>query len=410
MATLPRFTFPALLGCAVLALAACNSRPVHYPDRGTSWELPIVDPMLATGVVVPATIHGQGPFLFLLDPDAATTIDIGVANQLKLFSPANSWQQATTARDRNLPRRPFEIMHWQSGDLKLRNFRAFSAPAGSLRVAERRIHGILGGDMLTRNIVIDIDRDRGVVALHTAEAFRPPRRAAAVAGRALRNPSFTRRGLAVPTHVSELGEIELVVALSAPATALRPAVYSRHPGEPRPSGKLWVDDSGDRQRARSAKQSTIVLGPHTSEQVMIDELPDRRLWSYDFPGVLGQDVLARYRAIYDRDRRRLWLQARESNLAVHLDARISRWNDRIKDCERGRCVRIELRSDALRVSAPAASGIRTVTLEAVDERGAGLGSPIVQATLTPGKTATVPLPETAGSSGFRVIDLSPLAR
>ena len=67
-----------------------------------------------------------------------------------------------------------EILEWQLGSLSVKNKPAQIVPTGLFDREGRRIHGIIGRDILADSIAFTVDRDAGVLVLVTKDRFRAP--------------------------------------------------------------------------------------------------------------------------------------------------------------------------------------------------------------------------------------------
>ena len=305
----------AILGGLALQLLACGAAapPVWYEGDQTNWTLPIVEAE-APELVVSATIHGQGPYLFLLDPDSSwSAIDSAVAEELGLFS-NNKWLRVVNQKDTSLPRKAYEVMSVQSGDLRFRNVRMLGVPAGSLDVGGKAVAGLLGANILSRTIVINADRDAGVVRLALTGNASLPSDAIPVKGK------LHHGALYVPVRLNENREVVLRVVLASRHSTLRrevardlhlPAVSTR---------EVIVDNTGTPQTVADGTRAGLlqVDGFAMRDVVFLDHAEKRsdiygnRAGGYPFDGFLGQNVLSRFNVVVDRDHATLWIAPRRA--------------------------------------------------------------------------------------------------
>ena len=95
----------AVLGAA---LAACTVGAPPGFSSGDSWAFPLVGPLEDGVLLVPVTVNGKGPFLFLIDPDApASSIDEGLAGSLDLYGGAGP--RLTDESDTERPTKVAEV-------------------------------------------------------------------------------------------------------------------------------------------------------------------------------------------------------------------------------------------------------------------------------------------------------------
>jgi hypothetical protein len=384
-----------LISGGVLALGAgCAASPPIGYSSGVRWTVPLVDPLDGGALLIPASIHGKGPFLFALDPDAQVSlIDRGVAAELGLYTPPSRWVRFVDERDRTVPRRPYEVLRFEAGDLRVENVVMYSAPAGSLRGDGRVVHGVLGRDLLSRTIVIDVDRDRGVVRLALTGHQQPPAEARRVRGWVHKPHDGPVRKLILPVRTEAGTRLALAVDLAARRTAVH-----------------------ERLRERLGAVAALHVDGVVAGDVALEPLADRRVRASDYDGVLGQDVLARYRVVFDPDARTLWLAPRAANPAALVSERLARWGDALACADVG-CVRLrphgsgERGRTVIERSDGAPASWHHVVLQALDQDGRPLPLPLVRVAVREAKApSTVEELVPAAyrrAAGFRVVDATP---
>lgn len=145
-----------------LMLPACviGAPPGFSP--GESWTFPLVDPLAHEPLTVPVTIGGKGPFLFVLDPDAETAIDVGFIPQLAAVGNGPRYAPITDV---------------QIGTLHVASLPFVASKAHAFDTAGRRIAGVIGREVITSALVLGFDRDRGVAWLATPKHAPLPERA-----------------------------------------------------------------------------------------------------------------------------------------------------------------------------------------------------------------------------------------
>ena len=374
-------------------MCSCAAAPPLWYDTGdaVSWEIPLVAPLDGAPLIVPATIHGKGPYLFALEPDQPVSIiDRGVAQRLQLFSRNDSWIRLRTRDDQYVRRRPYEVLDFKAGELSVRNVLMYSARAGTLRFRDVPLAGVLGADLLSRTIVIDVDRDRGVVRLTLTGHQLNPARAHRVAGRVHRSGIPVRK-VVVPVTIENArgkSDFELAVDLGAQSTS------------------IWTKHLPD-QRAR------LDVGGARVDGVALAPFADRRVEQDDIDGLLGQDVLARYRVVVDQDKRVLWLGPRSPDLVAQTADRLSRWGDAFARCRRVGCVEITRdRTGALMVTRDqdAPNQPFEVVLQPLDGQGRPLAGLVRTRIDQPGPGGVGQIVNMPGLvNNYRVVDASPFA-
>ena len=367
--------------CLVLAIvcaSACTLVPPVYFKGGKAWTLPLVAPLEHDQLVVPVTINGKGPYLFLVNPMATSTIDEGLAKQLDLYHKREAGEggyiHVQTEEDHLVVRPIYEVQAAQAGDLGLQNFVVLGVPAGSLTFRGQPVYGILGGDLLTITIVIDIDRDGGVLHLALSGHQKLPADLHPV-------PSVRQKGLPLE-HIDVTGTTVQFPGYGAAV-------------------KLALVDAG------------------ITVEMAFAGLADRRFAQEDFEGMLGESFLSRFRAVIDNDKPVLWLGPRDHDLAARRSERISRWGGPFAACAATGCAEVlagvdDANQPQMEVHRdPALHGLGyEVVLEAVSAAGAALPAPMLRVTFAP--TVDVVSPRSmdlvaplAAGAVYRVVDASP---
>lgn len=299
-----KFTVPAL---ALTALTACGAAPpVWYQGHGTNWTVPLVDAGRNSAPTVPMSIHGVGPYFFLLDPSAPRSfIDDGVARHLDLYT-NNRWVRVPNMHDTTVPRKFYEVLDLQSGDLRIRNVKMLSAPAGSLDRDGRPVAGILGADLLSRTIVIDVDRDAGLAHLSLTGHERIPAGAVALRGK------LHYGDLYVQVPVNGGADVTLQVRLGVQSSTLTTSAMSRLRLPTVSARAVMVDETGTRETVHigAVAGSIRLAGLELQNVVFLDHVDRRGRDDYPYDGFLGENVLSRYRVVVDRDKQVVWLAPR----------------------------------------------------------------------------------------------------
>lgn len=295
----------ALVGVVVLSLlVGCRaaSPPVYVSGDQTTWTIPLVDPE-SPALVVEATVHGKGPYRFLLDPDSvASVIDDGVARDLNLYS-SQHYFRVVNQNDTSVPRKLYEVLSLEAGELHISNKPMVNAPAGSLRAGGKVLHGILGGDILTRTMVVHIDRDRGVVQLALTGKQQIPANALAI------RATLHDGTLYVPVKIQGDGEVLMQVRLGSAVSALDAGVLANVRARRFDKVAIGVDETGAAAQLNGGVVTGLELDGFAIPDVQLYRQADRRL-EYPYAGFIGADALKRYDVVVDRDEMVLWLAPR----------------------------------------------------------------------------------------------------
>ena len=142
--------------------------------------MPLVGPLENGTLVVPALVGGKGPYLFAIDPDAlVSAVDEDVVKDAGLRTGIGP--HLLNEDDTQEPAFYAEVMQWTLGSLVIGGPKpALAVKAGTYDRDGRRIHGVIGRDIIADSLVFGFDRDKGVVTLETEKAFQPPAGAVAI--------------------------------------------------------------------------------------------------------------------------------------------------------------------------------------------------------------------------------------
>ncbi len=288
-----------------LGLAACGAAPpLGYTGNRTQWTVPLVHPEQRE-LVVSATVQGKGPYLFVIDPDAArSVIDDRVARQLDLYSD-NHYVRVVNQLDVSMPRKFYEVLKLDAGDLHIRNVKMLNAPAGSLRAGGQVVQGILGSDLVSRTIVVGVDRDAGLLNL-ALTGHQEVREASS------RVEGWLYRGLFyVPMRVGDR-TLTMQVRLASSVSTIRPRALDGLGLRGMPAGAMQVDATGTVAHLRGAGVADQVeLDGITLRNVpFYRNVDDREDLQFNYDGILGQDILSRFDITLDRDSKVLYLAPR----------------------------------------------------------------------------------------------------
>ena len=406
---------PALATAAAAALlvsvASCGAAtPVWYEADGdkTTWTLPLVDPLGNGELVVPAFVNNKGPFLFVIDPDAArTTIDRGVAERLDLYP--KQYVRLVNQRDKTVPRRVFEVLDFRAGELHAKNMDVIAAPAGTLAAHGRKVHGIIGSELLSRTIVIQVDRDAGVVRLSLTGHAKTPAGAESV-----RAP-LHRGTLRVAANVQGKRDVDLIVHLARRTSALRRGIMDDLGLAVQPTREEIIDDTGDHvfANARAEVSPVAFNGIRVERAAFVNYVDKRERDDITYHGVLGQNILSRYQVVVDRDKQRLWLAPRALDLASGTATRLARWGDAFARCAARGCAVVAFNpaTRTLTVARDAdAPATYVVAIQALDAAGAPSAAPLLRTTVSDAATEIQDVAvraEYARAVSFRVVDAAP---
>ncbi|HLH27043.1 MAG TPA: retropepsin-like aspartic protease [Chloroflexota bacterium] len=168
------FAVGLLVGMCVLLLAGCELLPASLtpapaPEPGT---VPLHVARAGGSVIalVDVTVHGQGPYDFVVDTGASrSVVDQQLAQQLGLPQVAAAPQ--VTGVSGPAAATVVRISDWSAGDVSLPNGVVaaidlqLSDSAAAQQLIGRRLYGLIGSDVLSSFGVVTIDYNQQTLAL-----------------------------------------------------------------------------------------------------------------------------------------------------------------------------------------------------------------------------------------------------
>ncbi len=329
---------------AVAAVAACHTQATPSGFSGTPdnrWTMPLVGAFEDGLLVTPVTIGTMGPYLFELDPDAqVSAVDAQVVKEVLphvIKGPPLVGEAGTPER-----RRYVDLVGLEIGSLIIERRQAIVVRTGTFDTAGRRIHGVLGSDVLDPHLVLEIDRERGMATLVEPDRWKPPAGAISIPYRRLAKPSLP--GIPPRRVVSATigGEpFDVHIDLGVTASRLRAGLWDRAKLTARPIQGGLFDEIGTPHRFDKASEPTAVsVGAASSPRVAFVPFDDARWTEQELAGSLGLGFFAPYTLWLDRPRSTLYLAPRGHQ---PLSARIGRWDTGALDkCTNPGCVTMRL--------------------------------------------------------------------
>jgi hypothetical protein len=436
----------------VVALALGASCVVGAPpgfSSGTQWTFPLVDP-LSNGLLVTAvTIKGHGPYLFVIDPEVATSvIDERVVLEAGLRTD-RGYSTRLRGDDGVLrPRFNAELRDVRIGNLSVEVRRAYVVPHETLAGLGRDIRGVLGRKFIEDSLVFGFDRDRGIAWLQTVAQFSPHAGATKVGFQIVRaadDNKFGNDGVdgtvgdnrtpEITTRADVGGkQLTLDVTLGSVASRLRPEIMSALGLGPATRAIVEVDATGARRQvAISSTFGRIALGALSNDRASIGTYVNRdemKSSSMFLDGTLGLDFFAPFDVAANWDAHALYLTPR-GDAAAKTAERIGRWPE-LAGCAHVGCVTVSLvdptpgapspEAASFAASAPAASEQPLSVLHVARDRGTAMplevrlratdrtDLPDLVVELPAGATELLaPVHDAAHGAHYAVIDASPFA-
>lgn len=337
---MPRLGWFAL----VPALAACNAggAPANYVGgKATSWALPLVGPLEDNVLLTPVLLDGVGPYLFAIDPDANVSIvDEQVVKDGRLAvakGPARI-DEAGVEQTRFYA----DVHGVELGSLVVEHVTAMIVKAGALDANGRRVHGVIGRDVLADQLVFSFDRDRGVAELTLDGSFKPSPDAIELAYTPLRaagaSPRPVDRRIVTATVHGE--PLAMHVDLGAATSQLREARWADLGLTATAGHGVAVDEVGSRREVSTvAVADDVRVGRAAAPRVVFEPYTDQR-----FPaqpdGSLGLDFFRGYDVAARWDKHALYLWPRTD---VPAADRIARWEvGALGKCQNPGCISARL--------------------------------------------------------------------
>ena len=324
-----------------LVLAGCPSKgPAGFSggieDR---WTLPLVGPLEDGLLVTPVTIGTVGPFLFALDPDAPiSAVDGDVVKRVGMR--VGNGPPRIDETGASQPRIYVEMAGVEVGSLIIERRRAIVVKANTFDSAGRRIHGVLGADVLAEGVVFGFDRDQGIATLIDAASFKAPSGAIAIPYQVVAKnvPAVARRVVKATIHDEAL---DLHLDLGATASQLREPEWSRVKLATRDIAGVVVDEVGmPRRIAKVSNPVEVTLGPVSSKRVVFVPYGEQRWTDREVAGTLGLGFFAEHDVWAAFGDKTFYLMPRAP---LPLAPRLARWETgALHKCVAPGCVTLRL--------------------------------------------------------------------
>jgi len=345
-----------VLGALALSSSCVVGAPPGF-SAGDRWTFPLVDPLDNGLLVTPVMIHGKGPYLFAIDPEATTSIiDERIAIDAGLRM--DKGYSTRLRGDDGVRRGRFnaELRDIRIGSLAIEVRRAIVVPHETLSGLGRDIRGVLGRNVIADSLVFGFDRDRGLAWLQTVASFTPHPGATRIDYTTSRAEG--NRATELMTHADVGGKsLAVDLTLGSVASRLRPALWPALGLGAATRAIVENDATGARREVPlSSTPARIALGPVVNEHVAVgayvnlDEVPSTSLF---LDGTLGLDFFAPFRVTADWNEHAVFLEPR-GDAAAQTPTRVGRWAD-LAACAHVGCVTVALVEPGAPPAAPAAA-------------------------------------------------------
>jgi hypothetical protein len=437
-----------LLLTALTGLVGCagGATPSGF-SKGDHWTFPLVGPLEDGLLIAPATVHGKGPYLFAIDPDASiSAIDQQVTTEVGL----NISRGPTMIDETGTESMPAfaELLDLQLGTLTVERRLVMVVGKDTYNAVSRRVHGVIGRDVLADTLVFGFDRDQGIAMLSTPQTFTPPPDGIAVhydtvsvdpvmmsvagrAGGAQSSDDASRIGVVTRANTTGIdsspvvrrvaaaqiggAQVMMHLDLGGPVSELREPLWAKVKAQPTAVKQRLIDEvAAVRDVTRGATASDVTLGTAKAPQITLVPYVDKRFAIARVDGALGLDFFRPFAVYANWSTRTYYLKPR-GDAAATATARFGRWGAALPSCPHPGCVTATLtavnggtRLDIARdpEAAQRALEFRLGVTPAAGKTAAGL---IVELPATVDKISGS-VPENYDGATITVLDASPFTR
>ena len=308
--------------------------------------MPLIGPLEDGLLLVPALVNDQGPFVFAIDPDAHVSIideDVLAATHAHTGEGPRLLDESDTERIRFFA----EILSWQLGTLTVKGPRpAQVVGKGTFDVDGRRIHGVIGRDIIADTLVFSFDRDAGVITFQTASSFKPPAGAHSIAYSKLLSRIPNVETLPLPRRLATAtigaAKVAMHLDLGAKTSQLRYRSWQKAQLAESDARVALSDEAGMVHTVkRRGVARAVTVGDVTTRGVVFVPYVDRRWPDQDVEGTLGLDFFRPYAVTANWDDDTFYVAPRTG--LQNVTARIGRWQSKtLTSCASVGCAKISL--------------------------------------------------------------------
>ena len=362
------------------ALAGCAGATPSGFSKGDHWSVPLVAPLENGSLIVPVSVAGKGPYLFYIDPDApVSAVDQQVIDEAKL-----EMTQGPTIKDEtgaDLGRGFATLKDLKIGDLAIDERTVIAAPKDFFNLDARRVHGMLGRDVLSDRLVFGFDRDQGLVTLAVPAVFKAPPGAITVAytrtevdtasesgagggnkpmmtgaggneaneqaGRInhMSGPSINTKPVQRRVVSAQIGgaTLQMHLDLGAPMSELRQEQWAKAGLTAAPVGPQQlrlVDEAGTVRVIDAVAKADVTAGPLKGHARFVPYV-EKRFGPKKVDGSLGLDFFRDY-AVYASWEANTYYVNPRGDAAATLTARLGRWGGELAGCTHPGCAEVKL--------------------------------------------------------------------
>jgi len=323
-----------------LSLISCVVGAPPGFSGGDNWSVPLVAPLENDLLLVPVKINGQGPFLFMIDPDSPeSSVEASLQASLKLYTRRAANRRQTEADHLNYVLIA-EVNKMTIGDLSVRHLYVRVHDDATYWAGGRRVRGIIGRDVIADSLAFKFDRDEGMMYIGTQGHLKAPLDAKKV--KFTQSYGIHRRYLS-KVILNRKHEVTMHLDLGARTSMLWPHLIKKYKMPTIPVRATQVDEYGTKRSISSGTIAGIVkVGEIETNAITMLPYGDKRIDQDDLDGVIGQNFWSKYNVTINWHQKRVWLQKRDGNLAEKAAIRVSRWGGQLDSCKTLACLRPSL--------------------------------------------------------------------
>ncbi len=332
---------------AVVALAGgCTSgAPSGFAgSKGDRWAMPLVGPLENGLMLTQVTLDGKGPYLFAIDPDAdISAIDEQVLKetQFRTFRGPSRLDETGTQQIRFYA----DVSGIEVGTLIVERRNAMIVKLGTFDREGRRIHGLLGRDIIPDSLVFGFDRDQGLAQLVVKKSFVPPANAIKIPYELVLSQLPNIDVQPVSRRIAKVtiggASFAMHLDLGEELSTLRENEWDKAKLTAEPAKAGSIDEVGIPHKIEKVGvgQATS-LGTATVDKLTFAPYEDKRWPEQNVAGTLALDFFRGYNVWLDWDSRALYLAPRTP---VPLATRIGRWDTgALGKCPHPGCVEVRM--------------------------------------------------------------------
>jgi hypothetical protein len=329
-----------------IALSSCASGPPPGFSGGDQWVIPLIGPLEDGPLLVPALVNDKGPFVFAIDPDAhVSIIDEDV---LKAAKPATGeGPRMLDENDTEQNKFYAEIISWQIGSLTVQGPKpAQIVGKGTFDVDGRRVHGVIGRDIIADSLVFGFYRDSGIVVLQTQKEFKTPAGATPIKYSKLQSRIPNAETLPLPRRLvkATIGgqAYPLHVDFGVQPSQLRSRAWARAKLVGSPIELGLVDEAGMVRKVKeTARAESVSVAGVAAKDVVFVPYGDKRWPDQDIEGTLGLGFFKPFNVVVNWDSDAIYVSPRDRSSLMNVSGRIGRWHSKtLTSCANAGCVKV----------------------------------------------------------------------